>query len=296
MGKEGKTEKRPHDESGIYEDIEITNSEENQKVDIKRKHVALKSLNVESIAEECTNDGRNDNTFTDKSEDLNKINNRSSSKLAEKSKGVETRGSYIFESPTEEKQNGIGDNENENIESKAKKTKKNKKSENKNDENLSTDKSNKGADQSDPPKLSSKPKKKIGPTTMVGCYLMDDAVGEPESTKSAKKAKKSKKNEGDGVVGDLFEVVAPDPKFHAKQTTSSMGAYVCVMDEVDDEPDLAIEKPVKKTKKKKKKDKEVKEEKSGIIIDEDRIEQLMKEHKAKKEREAMGITDETSGL
>merc|ERR1711915_602478 len=63
-----------------------------------------------------------------------------------------------------------------------------------------------------------------------------------------------------------------------------------------DEPDLAIEKPIKKTKKKKKKDKEVKEEKSGIIIDEDRIEQLMKEHKAKKEREAMGITDETSGL
>merc|ERR1711874_408338 len=203
------------------------------------------------------------------SEDLNKMNNSSSSKLPEKPKAVETRGSYIFESPTEEKQNqnGLGENENESLDSKAKKTKKNKKTENKNDENLTTDKSSKD-------------------------------VGEPENSsaqaKSAKKAKKSKKNEGDGDVGDLFEVVAPEPKFHSKQTTSSMGAYVCVMDEWDNEPET--EKPVKKTKKKKKKDKEVKDEKSGIIIDEERIEQLMKEHKAKKEREAMGITDETTGL
>merc|ERR1739842_30828 len=234
--------------------------------------------------------------------DLNRSNNNSNNKLSEKSKGVETRGSYIFESPTEEKkmQNGIGENIDENVEIKTKKTKKkSKKSESKKDDSIIEDKSIKEPEQSDPPKVSSKPKKKIGPTHMVGSYLMlgdaDEQDDTSTQTKPAKKAKKSKKKESDGAVpaGDLYEVCAPEPKFHAKQTTSSCGAYICVMDEWDDEPE---EKPVKKTKKKKKS--EVKVETPEIIydFDEDRVGLLMKEHKYKKEREAMAKTDETSEM
>merc|ERR1711874_535179 len=62
-------------------------------------------------------------------------------------------------------------------------------------------------------------------------------------------------------------------------------------DEYDEEPEY--EKPVKKPKKKKKS--EVKVETPVIYdYDEDRVDLLMKEHKAKKEKEAM--MDETSDL
>merc|ERR1712008_356111 len=77
---------------------------------------------------ECdlSQDGENEGPITDKTHDLNRLNNNSNNKLSEKSKGVETRGSYIFESPTEEKQiqNGIGENKDDNVEIKTKKTKK----------------------------------------------------------------------------------------------------------------------------------------------------------------------------
>merc|ERR1739842_242957 len=114
-----------------------------------------------AIEEENNLDGENEDPITDKTHDLNRSNNNSNNKLSEKSKGVETRGSYIFESPTEEKQmqNGIGENIDENVEIKTKKTKKkSKKSESKKDDSIIEDKSIKGdADEQDDTSTQTKP-------------------------------------------------------------------------------------------------------------------------------------------
>merc|ERR1739842_55016 len=142
--KEVKIKNKHSDDAGIYEDVVINNSKENKRVDINKKH-----------------DGENEDPITDKTHDLNRSNNNSNNKLSEKSKGVETRGSYIFESPTEEKQmqNGIGENIDENVEIKTKKTKKkSKKSESKKDDSIIEDKSIKGdADEQDDTSTQTKP-------------------------------------------------------------------------------------------------------------------------------------------
>merc|ERR1712106_984376 len=115
---------------------------------------------------ECdlSQDGENEDPITDKTHDLNRLNNNSNNKLSDKSKGVETRGSYIFESPTEEKQiqNGIGENKDDNVEIKTKKTKKkSKKSDGKKDDIIIEDKSNKGdADEKEDTSTQAKPAKK----------------------------------------------------------------------------------------------------------------------------------------
>merc|ERR1712106_179299 len=162
--KEVKIKNKHSDDAGIYEDVVINNSEENKRVDINKKQITKDTLKCEDYVAESANDGENEDPITDKTHDLNRLNNNSNNKLSEKSKGVETRGSYIFESPTEEKQiqNGIGENKDDNVEIKTKKTKKkSKKSDSKKDDIIIEDKSNKEPEQSDPPKVSSKPKKKI---------------------------------------------------------------------------------------------------------------------------------------